>query len=400
MSFTFLNTPAVNDPTEVQKVLKVLIANQADLNSRLQSQTVSGIVNGSFENDGDSDGVPDGWTYAADHVGSGVISTDSNHGGKSYKTTAGAGDGGASLTSTEYIPITPSTVYNLRFDVKSSAVDVSNAVTLFWYKADQSASATASTAVWAEAAANPTSWATRSGSATSPADAYYCKIKMHGGVYPSNAGDTYFDDVAFVTENFHGIQNIYTADDTWVCPSNVMAVLLDGVAGGGGGGGGQDSILGTPGYGGGGGAFKRQIVAVTPGLTYTITVGAAGAAGAADAAGTDGTATTFAQGATGLLECLPGAGGGTAGGAVGAGGVASITSAILGVSGDAGSRPSGNTGGAGGGANCEPIPSAGGAGGVWGSNGSAGTGYGAGGGGGAKQKTGGAGTAGILSLVY
>lgn len=393
MAYTFLNTPAVNTPTEVQALLAVLIANQADTNSRLNSVNVSGIVNGSFENDGDGDGVPDGWTYAADHAGSGVISTDSNHGGYSYKMTAGAGDGGASLTTTNFIPIKPSTAYSIRFDIKASAANVTNTVTVFWYKGDQSASATASSEVWSEAAANPTSWATRSGSVTSPADAYYCKVRVHGGVYPSNAGDTYFDDVAFVVEEWVGNQNIYTSNDTWVCPSNVTAVELVGVAGGGGGGGGQNSIVGAAGKGGGGGAFKKSIVAVTPGLTYTITIGAAGAAGEIGAAGGDGSATTFAQGATTLFTTAYGAGGGTYDGSAGAGGSGSITSTVLGVSGDSGS------GGAGGKANCAPIPSAGGAVGS-GSAGSAGTGYGAGGGGGDKQKKGGAGTAGILAVAY
>lgn len=84
----------------------------------------------------------------------------------------------------------------------------------------------------------------------------------------------------------------FTANGTWTCPDNVFAVELEGCGGGGGGGTGGDGAASTdrwpPGGAGGGGApLVRRGVAVTPGTTYTVTIGGGGATD------TDGTDTTF-----------------------------------------------------------------------------------------------------------
>lgn len=74
---------------------------------------------------------------------------------------------------------------------------------------------------------------------------------------------------------------------TWTCPTGVFRIWLWGYGGGGGGGGGRggatsNTTFSSPGGGGGGGAIPPPapiLVRVTPGTTYTITVGAAGIGG-------------------------------------------------------------------------------------------------------------------------
>lgn len=397
--YTFIDNPEAGDPTELE-TLQTLINNQADMNSRLNSTNSDGIVNGSFENDGDEDGVPDGWDYAADDGGSGEISTTSHHGGYSYSMTAASGHGGANLTSTALIPVTPSTAYSLRFDTYSTNANMSNKVELLWYTKDANYISTGS--VWDETAENPAAWATRSGTVTSPATATYAKVKVSGGYSPSNAGTVYFDDVAFVEQAFQGIQQVFTSSTTWTCPASVLSITVDGIGAGGGGGGGESGGT-TGGNGGGAGAFKRQVVSTYPGETYTITVGSGGAAGATGSAGSDGSPSQIILGETVVYNVNAGGGGGTYDGDPGAGGVEAFSATIIGISGDDGSDNDGGAGGDGGAANAEPFPSTGGAGGSGsgaGTDGSAGTGYGSGGGGGGKDNDGGAGADGLLCLVY
>lgn len=103
----------------------------------------------------------------------------------------------------------------------------------------------------------------------------------------------------------------FTANGTWTAPDNCFAVELEGCGGGGGGGGATpagtvNTESATGGAGGGGAQLGRRIVAVTPGTSYTVTIGAGGTGGAASTAGGAGGDTTF-----GALATFAGAGGGT-----------------------------------------------------------------------------------------
>lgn len=90
----------------------------------------------------------------------------------------------------------------------------------------------------------------------------------------------------------------FTSTNTWTAPSGVFTVEVFAVGGGGGGGGvvGTGTSNNMVGGGGGGGTVKRQFISVTPGTSYTITIGAGGAGGigasTATAAGV-GNSTTF-----------------------------------------------------------------------------------------------------------
>ena len=112
---------------------------------------------------------------------------------------------------------------------------------------------------------------------------------------------------------------IFTTSGQWKCPTGVTSVHV--FVHGGGGGGGKGSNSGGGGGGGGSGKMKSQTVSVTPGNTYSITIGAAGT-GATMGSGGSGGATSFDS----LLSADGGSGGnygsssGGSGGSGGAGG--------------------------------------------------------------------------------
>jgi hypothetical protein len=99
----------------------------------------------------------------------------------------------------------------------------------------------------------------------------------------------------------------YTADDSWVCPIGVTSVTVAARGAGGGGGGLASNTDNQSSAGGAGGQYAIKVVAVTPGTSYAIDIGAAGTAGA-NTGGNGGTGadTTFA---TNVVVAKGGAGG-------------------------------------------------------------------------------------------
>lgn len=96
----------------------------------------------------------------------------------------------------------------------------------------------------------------------------------------------------------------FTSSGTWTAPAGVTSISVD--AWGGGGGGGGQNLTSDGGGGGGGGAYSRAAsVAVTPGNTYTVTVGAGGVAVVGGTGGSGGdsffnnTSTVLAKGGAG-----------------------------------------------------------------------------------------------------
>lgn len=70
----------------------------------------------------------------------------------------------------------------------------------------------------------------------------------------------------------------FTSSSSWTAPAGVTSIGVE-CYGGGGGGGGTDTTASSAGGGGGGGGYAQGIVSVTPGNTYSFTVGAGGAGG-------------------------------------------------------------------------------------------------------------------------
>lgn len=222
-------------------------------------------------------------------------------------------------------------------------------------------------------------------------------------------------------------------NNTWTCPVGVTSVQVE-AWGGGGGAGGAGAHFASTGGGAGGSYVRVASVAVTPGTTYQLTVGAGGTAGAGGAAnsgasgGTGGSSyfgNTAAGNSSGALVLAVGGAGSVGNNSAGtsttsrtvtAGATASnsgnipSTGAAANTAGTSGATPvsnannsgaggagAGSSGSAGGGAGGAALSSAG--------NGNAGSAPG-GGGGGADQSssssngTGGAGGIGQISLTY
>jgi hypothetical protein len=105
----------------------------------------------------------------------------------------------------------------------------------------------------------------------------------------------------------------FTSTGTFVTPSNVSSIEVFLVAGGGGGGGGGannssgNNSIGAGG-GGGGGVTLKRFLSVTPGTSYTVTIGAAGSGGTGASNATAGGNTSF-----GALLTANGGGAGSGG---------------------------------------------------------------------------------------
>ncbi len=207
--------------------------------------------------------------------------------------------------------------------------------------------------------------------------------------------------------------SIFTTSGSWTAPAGVTSIQVEAYGAGGGGGYGGSSNKNGGGGGGGGGYTRNTAVAVTPGTTYTITVGIGGSGGNASNGG-NGTASSATfnvvtvtgnfgfggnsytnggnGGAGGAAGTFAGGNGGTgnATGSGGGGGAAGTTSI-----GGNGNIPNGGTAGTGG-----TIAGAGGAGNTSNTvNGVAGDNYGGGGGGGTKDKVGGNGANGYVIIT-
>ena len=132
----------------------------------------------------------------------------------------------------------------------------------------------------------------------------------------------------------------FTKNGTWTCPDNTTAILVSGAGGAGGGAGGSglgfaaDGNTFYSGGGGGGGCFEQKtVLSVSPGIVYTIVIGAGGLGGTGGEAtaedliankdgdiivyttkqlgtdGSDGGATMLLQGSD-IIFSINGAGGG------------------------------------------------------------------------------------------
>lgn len=129
----------------------------------------------------------------------------------------------------------------------------------------------------------------------------------------------------------------FNADGTFVVPAGVTSITVQAFGGGGGGGG---NFTSRP--GGGGGAFASSVISVTPGTSYSITVGAGGAAGTSGNDGVNGGNSIFGAN----LVVAAGGGGGTS-----VAGTAGLASASIGTttrSGGAGGVQTNNNDGSGG----------------------------------------------------
>jgi len=181
----------------------VVVYTDDNINLEAASSSATGasnlVINASFEEDTDADGIPDNWTRTLYTAGTFTYdSTNQYNGTDSVKFTS-SGTGGGYITSTSNFAVSPSTVYTVGFAIKGT-VDVRNVVEVLWYKYDGSASATASSTIYDNNTDNATidgsAWTYNSYTVTSPSDAVFAKIRLTGCHSSDNtSGSTWFDDV-------------------------------------------------------------------------------------------------------------------------------------------------------------------------------------------------------------
>ena len=243
---------------------------------------------------------------------------------------------------------------------------------------------------------------------------------MSSSLKNTTVNDTGYLNLPVGTTNQRPTVSFTTVGTTsWVAPPGVTSVAVLVVGGGGGGGGCDSAGANGTGGGGAGGVVYNSSFSVTPGNSYTVTVGAGGTPGTGTATGGTGSNSVFST-----LTAYGGGGGGSSShsttayqnGANGASGGGSTTYSSIGTAGSAIYSGSGNAGNNGGTASItSPAYGGGGGGGAGaaGSNGSSSVGgnggagvsysisgisayYGGGGGGGTYSGTynGGAGGAG------
>lgn len=202
MTWTAITKPAQGASTKKTSFADAVIDDLTHLYN-LSGGSGSGaggvLQNGSFENDVDSDGIPDGWTQTLGAGGAAAFDTTTPaHGAQAYKfTTPGSVDN--YLETTDYILCAVPNTVVISFLLKCSAAGVAADVVIRWF--DMGKSYLSSSTVYSEGAANPTAWSRIVAIGTPPTAACYYKIRLYGGVAgDATAGDVYFDGVEIIQQ--------------------------------------------------------------------------------------------------------------------------------------------------------------------------------------------------------
>ena len=232
-----------------------------------------------------------------------------------------------------------------------------------------------------------------------------------GNMTTSVAGE--LAEITILLNATGSVTQTFTSSSTWTCPTGVRSV--DVKAWGGGGAGGQRTTSGGGGGGGGGEFAEEPTLVVTPGNSYTVTVGTGGTTGSSPVNGGSSTfpgdsvtvtahggtstaanTTTGSAGGTGSTNTTHfngGAGANAPSGTSGGGGGSSAGTASVGNAGSSNTGGSAPTGGGAGGAGATSV-----------GNGTAGSAPGGAGGGAMRTnsgtRTGGAGAAGQVVVTF
>ena len=139
-----------------------------------------------------------------------------------------------------------------------------------------------------------------------------------GGTKTFTNGITFSDGTVQATAASNQGMEAFATNGIWTAPANVTQVVVQAWGGGGGGADGCISSGGDSpfqgGGGGGAGAYIEQVVSVTPGHAYVVTVGSAGQGGQSYVGfsgaqnGGNGGSTTLADGGSPLVSAGGGSG--------------------------------------------------------------------------------------------
>lgn len=188
------------------------------------------VPNGSFEIDSDADTIPDGWTLASELGATNAIDTSqSTDGGQSFRFTS-SGNGGGSLTSTDFFPVNDTDNLSVAVDMFASIATVLNIVRVEWY--DISFVSISNSDIYSSTA-NPLTFTTQNLLATPPANARFAKLVLIGGD-PSVAiaGSSWWDNVSvFYPAIVAGVFDNVTIQNNQIITTNVNGDLELGANG-------------------------------------------------------------------------------------------------------------------------------------------------------------------------
>lgn len=157
------------------------------------------VPNGSFESYETGSDTPNNWTLTLLQNGAATKETTSPyHGATAYKFTRvlGTGNGGATLESSQFIPVGGNYVYEFSAQYFASAAILSS-VNIEWYEKDKTTLVSTDSIV---SIALATAWREVFNTGYAPGAARFCKIKIIGGDTGTDvAGYCLFDDITFKT---------------------------------------------------------------------------------------------------------------------------------------------------------------------------------------------------------
>lgn len=177
-----------------------------------------GLINGSFEVDSLSAGVPDSWDVSEYAGGDATLSTVfPSHGQRCLKftQTTGAALGGGQALS-DFIPISSAHAYMYTFDLLTTATagNLSNKLVIEYYKQDQASLSNATLHDTTGVGVAPsTGWIGFTYIANPPTSARYAKICVIGGtttLAQTTANSIYFDNVAMTELANYSYGTVYT----------------------------------------------------------------------------------------------------------------------------------------------------------------------------------------------
>lgn len=203
MSWSTITKPATGNATK-KSLADAIIDDLTYLYGQLASTTgdKASIVNGSFEIDGDADGVPDGWTKSdftggvLSITGNGLADANCYSGARAIKYVhpGGASNGGGTITSTEF-EVSPSKTYAFSWVTYSTAAGLVNITYIEWFTAAKTLIST--TTLETLSANNPSAWSQQGSVAVPPSTARFAKLKFSlGDSSGSTGGSVYLDAVS------------------------------------------------------------------------------------------------------------------------------------------------------------------------------------------------------------
>ncbi len=173
------------------------------------------------------------WVFAPGTGATGtVVNTYQNHGANSFQFTQGTvgGNTGGTLTSANFMNVSPSMPFLLSFMLYSSRTDVQNKVVMNWY--NSSGIILSSTTIYdSGAGGGRVAWIVFGYILTPPPTAAFSKLILYGGANggspPASQASIYFDGISSSRRAPLSIVSTFTSSGTFTVPPGVFFVALE-----------------------------------------------------------------------------------------------------------------------------------------------------------------------------